>query len=130
VPETTKGDLRVTNPPAAPAGAAGGFVTRKSPFVVRVEALSWVNELLGGSGTGLYGHDLTAAPGETVRDVLLRASGACPKLGPVLWDRGTTELGEHLEVIVNGTVLGVHHTLATPVAPGDKILLLGQFQGG
>src|SRR5262245_24215822 len=30
---TTKGELRVTNPPAAPAGAAGGFVTRNSPFV-------------------------------------------------------------------------------------------------
>jgi hypothetical protein len=99
-------------------------------FTVRVEGLSWVNQLLGGGGTGVFGHDFAAAPGDTVRDVLKRASRAHPALDQALWDRGSDALGEHLEVIVNGTVLGVRHTLDSPVHAGDTLLLLGQFQGG
>ena len=41
-----------------------------------------------------------------------------------------TELGEHIEVIVNDAVLGVTHELDSPLKDGDRITLLGQFMGG
>ena len=31
---------------------------------------------------------------------------------------------------VNGSVLGIHHHLHSPLAPGDEVLLLPQYQGG
>jgi hypothetical protein len=34
------------------------------------------------------------------------------------------------EVLVNDAVLGVGHTLDSPLRPDDRITLLGQFMGG
>jgi hypothetical protein len=40
------------------------------------------------------------------------------------------ELGEHVEVLVNDAVLGIAHDLDSPLRPGDRITLLGQYMGG
>jgi hypothetical protein len=39
-------------------------------------------------------------------------------------------LGEHIEVLVNDAVLGIHHTLDSPAQAGDTIALIGQYLGG
>jgi len=72
----------------------------------------------------------TARPGDTVGAVLRRLSARFPELHEALWDRRSGDLGEHIEVLVNDAVLGVTHTLDTPVRDGDRITLIGQYVGG
>jgi len=105
----------------APAAAA-------APARVQVEVISWVTKFVGGDGTGRRLFDEPAPPGATVRSVLAGLSGRHPELHAALWHDG--ELGEHIEVLVNDAVLGVDHTLDSPVYGGDRIALLGQYMGG
>ena len=35
-----------------------------------------------------------------------------------------------MELLVNDAVLGISHTLDSPLRPGDRISLVGQFMGG
>ena len=68
--------------------------------------------------------------GDTVRAVLRRFSRRFPELDAALWNPDRTDLGEPIEVVVNDAVLGVHHSLDTPLEGGEHITLLGQFMGG
>ena len=97
---------------------------------VTVEVTTWVTKHVGGDGSGRKVFTEAFAPGETVRDVLRRCSARFPELDAALWSPDRTELGEHLEVVVNDAVLGVTHGLDTPLKNGDRITLLGQFMGG
>ncbi|HEV2057169.1 MAG TPA: MoaD/ThiS family protein [Methylomirabilota bacterium] len=97
---------------------------------VTVEVTTWVTKHVGGDGSGSKVFTETFAPGETVRDVLRRCSARFPELDAALWSPDRTELGEHLEVVVNDAVLGVTHGLDSPLKNGDRITLLGQFMGG
>ena len=72
--------------------------------------------------------DEPLAPGATVRSVLRGLTARFPDLAEALWHG--EELGEHIEVLVNDAVLGIDHTLDSPVGPGDRIALLAQFMGG
>ena len=85
---------------------------------------------VGGDGTGTKVFDEPFAPGDTLRQVLRRFSRRFPELDAALWNPDRTELGEHIEVVVNDAVLGVHHNLDTPLEGGERITLLGQFMGG
>lgn len=95
-----------------------------------VEVLSWVTKFIGGSGAGRKEFEEPFVPGETVRDVLGRFSARYPELDAALWDASTKALGEHIEVMVNDAVLGLSHTLDTPLKAGDRITLVGQYMGG
>jgi molybdopterin converting factor small subunit len=95
---------------------------------VTVEVISWVTKLVGGDGTGRRVFEEPADDGATVRSVLRRLSARFPDLQAALWENG--ELGEHIEVLVNDAVLGIQHVLDSPVRPGDRITLLGQYMGG
>jgi molybdopterin converting factor small subunit len=97
---------------------------------VTVEAVAWVTRFVGGDGSRRRVLTETARPGDTVRDVLRRVSGQYPDLQAALWTGGGAELGEHIEVLVNDAVLGVAHTLDSPVRDGDGITLIGQYVGG
>jgi molybdopterin converting factor small subunit len=55
-------------------------------------------------------------------------SARFPDLQRALWHG--EQLGEHVEILVNDAVLDIEHTLDSPVRPGDRITLLGQFMGG
>lgn len=100
------------------------------PFPVRVELISWVNRFVGGDATGTVELEETVAPGETVRDVLQRLSRRHGRLREALWDPDSGELGPHIEIVVNDAVLGVSHTLDSPLRPGDRIMMMGQYLGG
>jgi len=104
--------------------AAGGR------FPVKVEVMAWATTFVGGDGSDRKSFEVEAAPGDSVRSVLKRFSARFPALNDALWDRGSADLGEHIEVAVNDALLGIHHTLDTPVKAGDEILLMGQFMGG
>lgn len=106
-------------------GAAAG-----ETFHVKVELIAWAATFVGGDGSDRKIFEVEAGPGDSVRSVLKRLSGGFPALDEALWDRGSGELGEHIEVAVNDALLGIRHTLGTPVRPGDEILLMGQFMGG
>lgn len=67
-------------------------------------------------------------PSATVRSVLKGLSVRFPELDAALWHG--TGLGEHIEVLVNDAVLGIDHTLESPLKPGDRVTLLAQFMGG
>ena len=95
---------------------------------VPVEVVSWVTKFVGGDGTGRRVFDEPVTPGATLRSVLEGLSARYPELKAALWHG--RELGEHIEVLVNDAVLGITHTLDSPIKPGDRIALLGQFMGG
>ncbi len=95
-----------------------------------VEVVSWVTKFIGGPGAGRKEFEEPFVRGETVRDVLGRFSGRSPELDAALWDASKKTLGEHIEVMVNDAVLGVTHTLDTPLNTNDRITLLGQYMGG
>ena len=63
-----------------------------------------------------------------MRSVLKALSVRFPELDAALWHGGS--LGEHIEILVNDAVLGIDHTLDSPVKPGDRVTLLAQFMGG
>src|SRR5215475_8869913 len=95
---------------------------------INVEIISWVTKFAGGDGTGRRLFAEAATEGATVRSVLAGLSRRFPELHAALWHGD--EIGEHIEVLVNDAVLGVNHTLDSPVWPGDRIALLGQYMGG
>ena len=97
---------------------------------VAVEAVAWVTQFVGGDGTRRKIFEEAIAPGATVRTVLRQLSDRFPKLDEALWQRPGEKLAEHIEVLVNDAVLGVTHDLDSPVQPGDRITLLGQYTGG
>ena len=104
--------------PATPAAAP----------TVSVEVVSWVTKFIGGDGSGRRVFQEALPAGATVRDVLVALSARFPELAAALWhDR---EIGEHIEVLVNDAVLGISHDLDSPLRPGDRITLLGQYMGG
>jgi molybdopterin converting factor small subunit len=97
---------------------------------ITVEAVAWVTRFVGGDGSRRRVFHEVARPGDTVRTVLRALTARFPQLHEALWDQGTGELGEHIEVLVNDAVLGVTHTLASEVQEGDRITLIGQYVGG
>ncbi len=95
---------------------------------VPVEILSWVTKFAGGDGTGRRVLEEPWTRETTVRSALTSVSARFPELRAALWNGG--ELGEHIEVLVNDAVLGIDHTLDSPLRPGDRITLVGQYMGG
>ena len=95
---------------------------------VQVEILAWITRFVGGDGTGRRVVEEPVTREATVRSVLAGLTARFPELGAALWHG--SELGEHIEVLVNDAVLGVAHTLDSPVRPSDRITLLAQFMGG
>ncbi len=114
------------------AGAARSKKDTAAPaFTVEVEAIAWVRTFLGGPAAGAQTFEERARPGDTVRDVLRGLSNRFPKLHEALWDtESPQEIGTHIEVIVNNTILGNEFSLASPVEPGFQIILAGQYVGG
>lgn len=97
---------------------------------VTVEVTGWVTRFVGGDGSGRREYPEALVPGESVREVLRRLTARYPELDAALWDASKKELGEHIEVLVNDAVLGIHHTLDSELKPRDRITLVGQYMGG
>lgn len=95
---------------------------------VPVELASWVTRFVGGDGSGRRIVDEPIGPESTVRSVLEGVSARFPELRAALWHE--RELGEHIEVLVNDAVLGINHSIDSPLRPGDRITLLAQYMGG
>jgi len=95
-----------------------------------IEVTTWVTKQVGGDGSGTRMFEEPVLAGDTVRTALRRFSRRFPELDAALWNPDHTDLGEPIEVVVNDAVLGVHHTLDTPLEGGEHITLLGQFMGG
>ena len=95
---------------------------------VPVEIVGWPTRFVGGDGSTrrLFEEPLTT--GATVRSVLRGLSDRFPDLAAALWHGD--DLGEHIEVLVDDAVLGIKHTLDSPLEPGDRLGLLAQFMGG
>lgn len=102
--------------------------SRAAAATIPVEIVGWPTRFVGGDGGTRRLFDEPLAEGATVRSVLRGLTARFPELQAALWhgDR----LGEHIEVLVNDAVLDVQHTLDSPLAPGDRIVLLAQFMGG
>lgn len=98
------------------------------PASLQVEVIGWPTRFVGGDGANRRVFDESVATDATVRSVLRGLSGRFPELAAALWHG--TELGEHIEILVNDAVLGIDHTLDSPVRAGDRIALLAQFMGG
>jgi molybdopterin converting factor small subunit len=97
---------------------------------VTIEAIAWATQFVGGDGTRRRVFDEAVDSDTTVRSVLSRLSDRYPTLRNVLWNRASGDLSEHIEILVNDVVLGLSHTLDSPVRDGDRITLLGQYAGG
>jgi molybdopterin converting factor small subunit len=95
---------------------------------VSVEVTGWITRFIGGDGTGRRVFDEPLMGSATVGSVLKGLSARFPDLDAALWHG--TGLGENIEVLVNDAVLGIDHTVDSPLAPGDRIALLAQFMGG
>ena len=97
---------------------------------VCVEFIAWATIFVGGDGSERVVLEEEIGPGETLRTVLKRLSARHPDLNRALWAEGSEELGEHIEVAVNDSLLGVRHHLDSEIKDGDAILLMGQYMGG
>ena len=95
---------------------------------VPVEIVGWPTRFVGGDGATRRSFDEPLAPPATLRSVLRGLSGRYPDLATALWHG--EDLGEHIEVLVNDAVVGIAHTLDSPLAAGDRVTLLAQFMGG
>lgn len=97
---------------------------------VTVEVVSWITRFVEGNGTRRRLFEEELRPGLTVRGVLHQVGARFPQLEEALWDPQTNELAEHIEVMVNDAVLGVEHSLDSPLREGDRITLVGAYMGG
>ncbi|HSF33991.1 MAG TPA: MoaD/ThiS family protein [Candidatus Tectomicrobia bacterium] len=102
----------------------------QTPGHIQIDTVAWVTRFVGGNGSDRISFDLAIEPGDTVRIVLRRLSERFPQLQYALWDPESGELGEHIEVVVNGAILGVRYGLDSALKSGDRILLFGQYMGG
>ena len=100
------------------------------PSRADIEVTTWVTKHAGGDGTGSKIFDEPIGRGDTPRTVLRRFTARFPELDSALWSPDHSELGSHIEVLVNDEVLGVTYDLDTPLIGGERITLLGQFMGG
>jgi len=96
-----------------------------APTPIPVELTGWVTRFIGGNGAG---RRVFEEPPGTVRSVLRGLTNRYPELADALWHGN--DLGEHIEVLVNDAVLGIDHTIDSPLRPGDRIALIGQYLGG
>lgn len=101
-----------------------------TPSRAHIEITTWVTKHAGGDGTGSKLFDEPIGRGDTPRTVLRRFTARFPALDAALWSPDHSELGSHIEVLVNDEVLGVTYELDTPLLGGERITLLGQFMGG
>lgn len=113
-----------------PSEAVNDRVLAQKEGHVQIDTVAWVTRFVGGNGSDRVGFDFAIEPGDTVRTVLRRLSERFPQLQYALWDPESGELGEHIEVVVNGAILGVRHGLDSELKDGDRILLFGQYMGG
>jgi molybdopterin converting factor small subunit len=97
---------------------------------ITVELLPWLPRLIGQDEGRKTVLTITAIKDETVGQFLARLSTDYPDLGADLWDAAKGELRMPIEVAINGSVLGIHHQLSSPLQPGDELILLPQYQGG
>ena len=95
-----------------------------------IEVTTWVTKHVGGDGSGTRLFEESIKRGDTVRSVLRGFTNRFPDLDSALWSPDHSELGSHIEVLVNDAVLGVTYDLDTPLIGGERITLLGQFMGG
>ena len=79
-----------------------------------IEITTWVTKHVGGDGTGSKLFDEAIGRGDTPRTVLRRFTRRFPELDSALWSPDHSELGSHIEVVVNDEVLGVAYDLDTP----------------
>ena len=98
--------------------------------VVHIELVAWATVFVGGDGSESREFAEEIRPGDTIRDVLKRLSLQHRELDEALWDRGSAELSEHIEIAVNDALLGINHHLGSEVRGGDRIILMGQYMGG
>ena len=95
-----------------------------------MEVTTWVTKHVGGDGTGSKLFEEEIHRGDTPRTLLRRFTARFPELDSALWSPDHSELGSHIEVLVNDEVLGVTYDLDTPLTGDERITLLGQFMGG
>ncbi len=105
-------------------------VVAEEKRTVVIELLAWATVFVGGDGSESREFSEEILPGDTIRAVLKRHSRRHRDLNHALWDRGSDDLGEHIEIAVNDAILGINHTLESEVVDGDRIILMGQYMGG
>jgi molybdopterin converting factor small subunit len=113
-----------------PSEVAGDPGLAQSEGHIQIDTVAWVTRFVGGNGSDRISFELPIRPGDTVRTALRRLSERFPQLQYALWDADSGELGAHIEVVVNGAILGVRHGLDSELKDGDRILLFGQYMGG
>lgn len=101
---------------------------RAGAATVPIEIVGWPTRFVGGDGATRKTFEEPLAPQVTLRSVLRGLSARYPELEAALWHGD--EIGEHIEVLVNDAVVGIAHTLDSPLAAGDRVTLLAQFMGG
>jgi len=99
-------------------------------LAIPIEVTTWVTRHVAVDGSGSSSSPSPSPRGRRCG----RSFGAGPRVSPSSTRRSgvptTPKLGEHIEVVINDAVLGVTHELDSPLKPGDRITLLGQFMGG
>ena len=94
---------------------------------VKVELVAWANTFVGGDGSSRQVFDEGIEEDATVLSVLKGLSTRYKALDDALWDRGSNEQCEHIEIVVNDALLGIEHNLNSKVKNGDLIMLMGQY---
>lgn len=112
------------NPPSA-----AEVIPVRAPMV-RLEIVPWLTRLFGQEQGGRIVRQERIEPGESIGGFLRRIGESYPEFGKVIWDVARDDLSEHVQVILNDTVLEAVGPAATPLRPGDSILLVPPYLGG
>jgi molybdopterin converting factor small subunit len=97
---------------------------------VRLEIVPWLTRLFGQPRGGRIVRQEPIEPGESIGAFLRRLGEGYPEFGKVIWDEARDDLSEHVQVILNDTVLEAVGPADTPLWPGDSVLLVPPYLGG
>ena len=97
---------------------------------VQLEIVPWLTRLFGQETGGRMRREEPIQPDESIGTFLRRLGEEYPEFGRIIWDDAQNDLSEHVQVILNDSVLEAVGPADTKLRPGDQIMLVPPYLGG
>ena len=97
---------------------------------IQLEIVPWLTRLFGKETGGRIRREVAILPDESIGAFLRRIGEEYPEFGRIIWDDAQNDLSEHVQVILNDTVLEAVGPADTKLRPGDQLMLVPPYLGG
>lgn len=97
---------------------------------VSLEIVPWLTRLFGQETGGRIRRQEPLEPGESIGEFLRRLGRSYFEFGRIIWDDVRNDLSEHVQVVLNETVLEAVGPAETKPRPGDRVMLVPPYLGG